>query len=121
MEDAQASFWDFLDKLVEMSPLILDRPRGSTHPRYPGYIYPLDYGYLDGTTAVDGGGVDVWVGTIQPRCATGALLTVDLYKRDTELKILLGCTSQEMQIILDFVNEGTQNGMRALVIPRPKK
>ena len=55
-------FWDAIDKLVVESKIVIDRPRNSRHPRYSDFIYPVDYGYLDGTTSADGGGIDVWYG-----------------------------------------------------------
>lgn len=97
-------FWEFLERLVVSCPLVIDRPKGSTHPRYTGRVYPLDYGYLEGTTTLDGGGVDVWLGSLPGRPVSGALATVDLGKRDTELKILVGCTQEEMAQIVAFVN-----------------
>lgn len=57
-------FWCKLDELVQSGDLVIDRPQGSAHPRYPDIIYPLDYGYLAGTTAADGEGIDVWVGSL---------------------------------------------------------
>ena len=111
-----ASFWDYLTHLVAVSRLIIDRPRKSSHPIYPGIIYPLDYGYLEGTTTIDGCGVDIWLGTSGSQKISGVLMTVDLHKRDTELKILLGCTEEEMQMILNFQNN---QAMRALLVRRP--
>lgn len=35
-------FWDRLDALIQQSEIIIDRPRGTAHPRYPEYLYPLD-------------------------------------------------------------------------------
>ncbi len=93
-------FWCKLDELVRSCDLVIDRPRGSAHPHYPGIIYPLDYGYLAGTTAADGGGIDVWVGSLLERRVTGIISTVDLLKRDAETKILLGCTSDEAHAAL---------------------
>ena len=46
-------FWSHLDRLVESCGLVIDRPKGTAHPRYPDLIYPVDYGYLDGTTAME--------------------------------------------------------------------
>jgi inorganic pyrophosphatase len=43
---ATHDFWQALDSLISMSEIVIDRPRGTTHPRYPDFIYPLDYGYL---------------------------------------------------------------------------
>ncbi len=39
-------FWQYLDRLVAEKPLVIDRFRGSSHPRYADRVYPLDYGYL---------------------------------------------------------------------------
>lgn len=44
-----ADFWLKLDQLVAASNLKIDRPKGTSHPRYPSFIYPLDYGYLEDT------------------------------------------------------------------------
>ncbi len=104
------SFWSTIDALVAASEVVIDRPRGSAHPRYPATVYPLDYGYLRGTTAGDSGGIDVWVGSVATRDVTGVIVTVDLAKRDSEIKILLDCTTEEMQTILAFHNDGTQAG-----------
>ena len=79
----------FLQKLVDTSQIVIDRPKGSTHPRYPGKVYPVDYGYLAGTTSSDLSGVDVWVGNLAEHKVVGVLCTVDLLKKDTELKIVI--------------------------------
>jgi inorganic pyrophosphatase len=115
LKSYHTEFWHFLDALVARSQLALDRPKGTIHPRFPGNPYPLDYGYLAGTVSKDGGGVDVWAGSGDLRQVTGILCTIDLYKQDTELKILLGCTEDEMKTILDFVNQDT---MRAICFSR---
>jgi inorganic pyrophosphatase len=104
-------FWSHLDALVAASTLQVDRPRGTAHPRYPAFIYPLDYGYLEDTRAMDGGGVDVWVGSLPERRVTAVVCTVNLRKRDAEVKILLGCTPQEAQTILDVHNRDPQAGI----------
>lgn len=101
-------FWRKLDDLVGASALVIDRPTGSAHPRYPGFIYPLDYGYLAGTAAADGGGIDVWLGTLPERRVTGIIATVDLRKRDAEIKILLGCTPEEARAALAAQHSGDQ-------------
>lgn len=108
-------FWNYIDRLVAESRPVIDRPRGASHPRFPDLTYPLDYGYLEGTTTVDGGGIDIWSGSMPCQQANAVVLTVDLLKRDAELKILLGCTEEEMQTILRFHNG---DAMRAVMIPR---
>lgn len=104
-------FWRALDELVAAKPVVIDRPAGSEHPRYPDLIYPLDYGYLDETQAMDGGGIDVWVGALGMSAVTGIVTTVDLFKSDAELKILIGCTPDEMTTIEAHHNGQSQSGL----------
>ncbi|MDQ2717750.1 MAG: inorganic pyrophosphatase [Chloroflexota bacterium] len=108
-------FWNALDTLVATS----DRPRGSLHPRYPDFRYPLDYGYLQGTSSGDGAGIDVWVGGLPHRTIEALICTVDLKKRDTEIKLLLGCPPEEVQTILAVhQNFSSNGGQSAMLIKR---
>jgi len=100
-----SEFWDAVDALLQTSQIVIDRPKGSTHPRFPHIRYPLDYGYLAGTTSMDGGGIDLWRGSLPNQAADGLICTVDLMKHDSEIKLLLGCTETEKQIILSFHND----------------
>ncbi|MFC1959518.1 inorganic pyrophosphatase [Chloroflexota bacterium] len=111
-----SDFWRQLDQLVATSTIVIDRPAGTAHPHYPEFVYSLDYGYLAGTTAIDGGGVDVWRGSLPDQVVVGVVCTLDLTKRDMEVKILLGCTPAEMQTILAVHNQHTMAG---LLLPRP--
>jgi inorganic pyrophosphatase len=97
-------FWEYMQRLVDSSTIRIDRPKGSTHPRFPQQVYPVSYGYLEGTNAMDSGGVDIWVGSLKNHRVVGALCTVDLLKRDTELKIMYDCSDEEINTILKFVN-----------------
>jgi len=110
-------FWSRMAACVSQGKLVVDRPKGSRHPRLPTLIYPLDYGYLDGLRSGDGDGVDVWVGSLKRRVITGIICTVDLGKRDTEVKILLGCTPAEQRRILALHNWGDQ---RAVLVRAPR-
>lgn len=78
MDDS--GFWSALDQLISRSQLVIDRPAGSSHPRYPSTVYPLDYGYLSGTSSMDGGGLDAWLGSDPARRLGGVICTVDLIK-----------------------------------------
>jgi len=104
-------FWQYIDKLEAEAEVVIERPAGTPHPRYPDFIYPLDYGYLKGTSAADGGGIDVWRGSLAGAEVTGIICTVDLTKRDAEIKILLGCTPAEMQTALRTHNSGSMAGV----------
>jgi inorganic pyrophosphatase len=47
--------------------------------------------------------------------ADAILCTVDLLKRDAEIKLLIGCSEGEKEAILRFLNA---NAMRAMLIRR---
>jgi inorganic pyrophosphatase len=96
------TFWTDVDSLVASSTIVVDRPRGSRHPRQAEHVYPLDYGYLQGTMSGDGQGIDVWLGSSGDRGVTGVLSTIDLLKRDIEVKVLLGCSPAEIEEIQAF-------------------
>jgi inorganic pyrophosphatase len=110
-------FWDYLNHLIMNSRVMVDRPRGSIHPNYNDMVYPVDYGYLDGTTTNDGDGIDVWVGSEPFEYLKEFICTVDLGKKDVEIKLLLGCSHSEINKILDFHN---QLSMRAFLVKKQK-
>ncbi|OUL26950.1 hypothetical protein BV372_25990 [Nostoc sp. T09] len=104
-------FWNKLDELVATSTIKIERSKGTPHPRYSSLIYPLDYGYLQDTQAGDGSNIDVWIGSLSTSNVTAVICSVDLAKRDTEIKLLLGCTSREAQDILNIHNIGSQSAI----------
>jgi len=111
----QPDFWNFLDQLIASCAIEIERPAGSLHPRHPEILYPLNYGFLRGTSASDGAEIDLFRGSAPEPILSALLLTIDLDKRDSEIKLLLGCTPQEEQIALHFLNQGN---MRATLLPR---
>ena len=105
------NFWHKLAHLISTHEIIIDRPKGSAHPQYPDYIYPYDYGYLENTSAADGDGIDVWVGTLPDKKIVAVIFTVDTSQKDAEIKLLLGCTREECDTILATHNRGSQAGI----------
>jgi len=97
-------FWNAVDELVNNSEIVIDRPKGTAHPKYPNLIYEVDYGYLKNTASMDGAGIDVWVGTAEKK-VDAIICTVDLMKKDSEIKILIGCTEEEKAIVYEMHNE----------------
>jgi len=98
-------FWHHLDKLVTATKIIIDRPKGTRHPRYPSYTYPLNYGYLENTSSMDGGGIDVWQGSCPAQKLDAIICTIDLSKRDSEIKLIIGCTEEEKAQVYQAHNE----------------
>ena len=64
---------------------------------------------------MDGAGIDVWVGTDKKQI-DAIMCIVDLMKRDSEIKILIGCTEEEKKLIYQTHNE-TQY-MKGIMIRR---
>ena len=109
-------FWQAIDSLASSGRIVIDRPKGSSHPKYPDCIYPVDYGYLENTTSMDGGGIDVWRGSLTSNTVDSIICTVDLMKKDSEIKLLIGCTEEEMKTIYEFHNNSEL--MKGILIKR---
>ena len=104
MNDYKEDFWNALDELLNTSEIVIDRPKGSAHPRFPDFIYRVDYSYLRNTSSMDGAGIDVWVGSGN-KTVDAVMCIVDLMKRDSEIKILIGCTEAEKMEVYQTHNE----------------
>ena len=99
------SFWKAIDTLISSGNIIIDRPKGSVHPRFPNIKYEVDYGYIANTSSMDGGGIDVWLVSLAEKQVNAIICTIDLMKKDSEIKILIGCTDEEIQLIYEIHNE----------------
>jgi len=64
---------------------------------------------------MDGGGIDVWKGT-DGDFVDAIICTVDLIKKDSEIKILIGCSEEEKQLALDAHNNSEY--MKGILIRR---
>ena len=109
-------FWQAIDKLISSDNIVIDRPKGSAHPRYPEIRYELDYGYIENTASMDGSGIDVWRGSLAEGKCDAIICTVDLWKRDSEIKLLIGCTEEEKAIAYNFHNKS--EFMKGIMIRR---
>ncbi len=114
--DIDEGFWIALDELVSKSEIIIDRPKGTRHPKYSDILYDVDYGYLKDTTSMDGNEIDVWQGSNKENTVDSIICTVDLLKRDSEIKILIGCTEEEKQKIYNLHNSSQH--MKGILIMR---
>ena len=115
MNYTHEDFWNAIDELVNTSEIVIDRPKGSAHPRFPDFIYRVDYGYLKNTASMDGAEIDVWVGSGDKKI-DAIMCIVDLRKRDSEIKILIGCSEEEKMEVYRTHNE-TQY-MKGLLLRR---
>jgi inorganic pyrophosphatase len=109
-------FWTRLEDLIASQELVIDRPKGSVHPRYSDLVYPLDYGYLKYTSGGDGNEIDVWRGSIADGMLVAIICTIDTKKKDIEIKLLIGCTDTEIDIVEKFYNNSYMSG---IVVRKP--
>ena len=109
-------FWYAIDSLVSSGKIVIDRPKGSAHPRFPNIKYKVDYGYIENTSSMDGGGIDVWLGSLAAKQVNAIICTVDLMKKDSEIKLLIGCTEEEINTVYEFHNNTEY--MKGLLILR---
>ena len=116
LDEYNESFWEAIDTVVNESGITIDRLKGTRHPKYPDIVYPVDYGYLKNTTSMDGGEIDVWQGTALSKTVDALICTIDLVKRDSEIKILIGCTPEEKEQIYSFHNNSEY--MKSILIER---
>ena len=110
------TYWQSLQNLVDTHSVKIDRPKNSAHPKYPDYIYPFDYGYLEQTQSADGGGIDVWVGSLGTNEVSGIVVVLDPVKGDSEIKIVIGATPADMNTVLACHQRGLMTG---ILIPKP--
>jgi len=111
-------FWLRADDLVAGAKLVIDWPKGRVRGGRP---YPMDYGYLEGTSGGDGEGVDVWRGSLPEARVTGAIFTVDVLDRDAEVKLLVACTAEEAETAAAFHNGRADGTVGALLVMRPRE
>ena len=109
-------FWKAVDSLVSSGEIVIDRPKGSVHPRFPNIKYKVDYGYIENTSSMDGGGIDVWLGSLADKRVNAIICTVDLMKKDSEIKLLIGCTDEEINAVYEFHNDS--EFMKGILIRR---
>jgi len=60
--------------------------------------------------------IDVFVGEGDPSIINGIFCTIDMLKNDSEIKVVLGCSRNEINMINEFLNNSDY--MKAIYIDR---
>lgn len=95
--------WPRWERVIDQRGVTIERPRGARHPDHASIIYPIDYGYVNGTLATDERELDVFVGTASTGLV-GAIGAIDYRKGDTELKLIYNCGPTEVYLVNGFIN-----------------
>ena len=89
--------------------VVVDRPLGTYHPEHPDIYYPINYGYIKGTMALDGEEEDAYIlGVDEPVSQfTGRVIACICRQNDIENKWVIApdgmlFTKEEIQKITYF-------------------
>ena len=95
----------YLGKMVTVQ---IDRPMGSRHPS-GGFVYPVNYGYIQGVPAPDGEDLDAYVlGIFEPLGRfTGECIAIVRRVDDLEDKLVLvpkgkSYTDEQISALIEF-------------------
>jgi len=82
-----------LGKITEVK---IDRPMGSQHPT-DGFLYPLNYGYIEGVLAPDGEDLDAYIlGVFEPlERFTGKCIAILHRLNDDDDKLIIAPDGEE--------------------------
>jgi len=100
---------DLQSYLGQIVRIVIDRPLGSRHPRDPELWYPLNYGYVPGTTSGAGAPIDAYLlGVYAPVAeAEGRVIAVIRRADDVEDKLVVaspgaGYTADQIAALVAF-------------------
>ncbi len=97
---------DYLNKIINVK---IDRPIGSSHPKYPDLIYLVNYGYVPNTVSGDGEELDCYIlGEYKPlKEYRGQCIAIIHRLDDNDDKLIIApenknYTNNEIKLLTDF-------------------
>jgi inorganic pyrophosphatase len=93
-EERKRQVKSYLGKTVHIK---MDRPIGTEHPKHPGLLYPINYGYIPGVYGGDGEELDVYLlGIDQPvEEYTARIIGIVHRHNDIEDKLIVTTNNKE--------------------------
>lgn len=105
-DERKAQVRSYLGKTVRIE---MDRPIGTEHPKHPGLLYPINYGYIPGVYGGDGEELDVYLlGVDQPVTEyTARIIGIVHRHNDVEDKLVaaplgMDYTKEQMEAAIHF-------------------
>ncbi len=87
--------------------LVIDRPLGSAHPRYPELIYPLNYGYIPDTVSDDGEEIDVYLRCVPEPVLEYTARVIAVLHRENDVEDKLVAVPEGMRFTRAQIEEHT--------------
>lgn len=112
--------WEQWDGMIRLKGITIERASGTFHPDHPDIVYPIDYGFVNGTDTVDGAEMDVFKGTAD-NGLVAAIFTEDRRKGDLEAKLIVDCSPREIYLVNGFINFAPDLMRGRLLMRRPMK
>lgn len=100
-----AYFWQKVNTLYLSCGFTIVRKKGDHHPQFANLIYPVDYGYINETKSTNGEGLSLYAGTGDRNKISALVIAVDILSREMDVKVLVGCNSEEEESILRYLNQ----------------
>lgn len=97
-----AYFWQKIDTLYLSSGYTLSKKKGETHDTFKNMIYPTNYGKVQANSEQ---GISIYVGTGDKNKVTALVIAADILEKELDVKILAGCSPEEEDAILRFLNQ----------------
>lgn len=108
----------YLGKTVTVT---IDRPIGTSHPKHPEVIYPINYGYIPGVLGGDGEELDVYILGVQTPLTTftGSVIGIVHRHNDVEDKLVaapenMAFGASEIAAAVHFQEQFYQSHIEAL-------
>lgn len=97
-------FWQKLDTLIFSGKLQVVREKGQASADYPRLRYPVDFCKI--TDAISAAGMPLYCfrGSLPKAAASAVIVQADILSREVLTKVLVGCTDEECEMILKFIN-----------------
>lgn len=100
-----AYFWQKVDTLYLSSNLHIIHKKGEVHSYFKNMIYPVNYGKLEDTAETGNTGISVYLGSGSHNVVTSLMVAADILEKSLDVKILVGCTDDETEQVLRFLNQ----------------
>jgi inorganic pyrophosphatase len=97
-------------KIGTVVDVVVDRPKGSKHPKYPETIYPINYGFIPNTISGDGMEIDAYIIGEEKSLKTfhGQVIAIIHRNDDVEIKLVVAkegsiYTRDEIESAVSFI------------------